>query len=88
MTGGGVNTPGRLGSVAVDGGAMSAGGGTGVDDVAAPGACVTGGVGAAVARACCCGVIVADTFITLGSSGVTGAGLLALAPGEAVDSPS
>lgn len=83
-----MNTPGRFASVAVDGGAMSVAGATGVDDVAVPGACAGAGTGAPVARACICGEIVADTFITLGSSGVTGAGLLAFAPGEAVDSPS
>lgn len=82
-TGGGENTPGRFVSVVVDGGAISVGGCTGVDEVAS-----RAGTGCAPACCCCCGEIEADTFITRGSSGVSGCGLLAFAPGEAVDSPS
>ena len=61
---------------------MSVGGCTGVDEVAS-----RAGAGAGAAPCDCCGVIEAETFITRGSSGVSGCGLLALAPGDAVDSP-
>ena len=77
---------GSGGAVVVAGGAISVGGVTDVDVVGVR----TGGgcTGAALAAACCCGVIAAETFMTLGSSDVTGVGLLASEPGDFRDSPS
>lgn len=64
--GGGENTPGRLVSVVVDGGAIDVGGCTGVDDVGLDGAGAGVGVadgaggGSGVARCCCAGVMLAE----------------------------
>lgn len=52
--------------------------------VAGPVAGAADGGGAASGR----GEMLAETFITRGSSGVIGAGLLGFEPGDAVDSPS
>ena len=63
---------------------MSVGGVTVVDVVGVR----TGAGATGAAAACCCGEIAAETFMTRGSSEVTGAGLLGSSPGDFRDSPS
>lgn len=59
-----------------------------VRGVVESGADVVAGIGVCAAACAWAGEMPAEMFITRGSSGVTGCGLLGFAPGDAVDSPS